>query len=91
MLYYACMVVFAVKLETSGRILIPVEIRRKLGLQPGQDVLLAADDDGLRILGNRAAAVLRIQQRLRQYSPERILSEELIAERRAEAAQENQS
>jgi len=80
--------VFSVKLEKSGRILLPAEIRRKLALQPGEDVLISANDDTVTVIGNRAAAIRRVQQRLRAFAPGRILSEELIAERRAEAEQE---
>jgi AbrB family looped-hinge helix DNA binding protein len=84
------MAIFAVKLENSGRILIPVEIRRKLGLQTGEDVLLSEEGDHLQILGSRKAAVMRVQERMKRHEPQRILSEELIAERRAEAAEETQ-
>jgi len=79
------MAVFSVKLEKSGRILLPAEVRRKLSLKPGEDVLISANDDTVTVIGNRAAAIRRVQQRLRVFAPGRILSEELIAERRAEA------
>ena len=82
------MPVFSVKLEKSGRILLPAEIRRKLSLQPGEDVLISANDDTVMVIGNRAAAIRRVQQRFRAFAPGRILSEELIVERRAEAEQE---
>lgn len=81
----------AVHVEKSGRILIPAAIRRKLNLQPGSEVLLQVDDTGIRI-GTRGQMVSRIQDRLRRYVPtDRLLSEELIQERRAEAAREEPS
>ena len=44
--------------------------------------------NGITLAGNRAAAVRRAQERLRPYIGGRRLSEELIAERRAEADEE---
>lgn len=81
----------AVHVEKSGRILIPAAIRRKLNLHPGSEVLLQVDDTGIRI-GTREQMVSRTQDRLRRYVPtDRLLSEELIQERRAEAAREEPS
>jgi AbrB family looped-hinge helix DNA binding protein len=80
---------YAVKLEQSGRILIPAEVRRRLGLRPGQDVLITAADDSVTVEGTRSAVIKQIQEELRAYSPGRVLSEELMEERRAEAARES--
>ena len=80
--------VFSVKLEKSGRILLPAEIRRKLSLHPGEDVLISANDDTVTVIGNRAGAIRRVQQQLKAFAPGRTLSEELIQERRAEAEEE---
>ena len=75
--------VYRVIMEKSGKVLIPTAIRKKLRLEPGTEVLLAADDDGLRV-GSRAAVLARIQERMRRFAPDRALSEELIQERRQE-------
>jgi len=78
------------KVENSGRILLPAEIRKKMGIEPGAEVIASFDVlRGLCIHGTRAAAVRRAQQRLRAYSPERVLSEELISDRRREADKES--
>ena len=78
------------KLEKSGRVLIPAEIRRQLNLKAGSEILLRVDDTGL-TLGTREQALDRIRKRLREFiPPDRILSEELIQERRAEFEKENQ-
>ena len=78
------------KLENSGRILIPAEWRRRLNVKPGQELVLGMSEEGIRILGTRADAVKRVQARLRKYVPAgRMLSEELSAERRAEAERES--
>ncbi len=76
-------------MEKSGRILIPAEIRRRLNLKEGAEVLLGVDETGIH-LGTRDQALSRVHQRLRQYIPEgRVLSEELIQERRTEGEREN--
>jgi AbrB family looped-hinge helix DNA binding protein len=80
----------SVKVEKSGRILIPAAVRRQFGLKEGTEVILRADETGIRI-STRGQALDRVYERLRHYIPEgRILSEELIQERRAEAERENQ-
>ena len=79
----------SVKVEKSGRILIPAAVRRQFGLKEGTEMILRVDEDGIQ-MGTREQALARIHERLRRYIPEgRILSEELIQERRAEAEREN--
>jgi AbrB family looped-hinge helix DNA binding protein len=73
------------KIEKSGRILIPAAIRRQLNLKEGSEVLLRVDETGIQ-MSTRQQALTRIHERLRRYIPEnRVLSEELILERRADA------
>ena len=80
----------SVKVEKSGRILIPAAVRRQFGLKEGTEMILRVDEDGIR-LGTREQALARIRKELRRYIPEgSCLSEELIQERRAEAERENQ-
>ena len=84
------MATISVKVEKSGRILIPAAIRRQLKLEAGTEVLLRVDEDGIQ-MGTREQALARIRKELRRYIPEgSCLSEELIQERRAEAERENQ-
>ena len=80
----------SVKVEKSGRILIPAALRRKFGLKEGTEMILRVDEDGIQ-MGTREQALNRVRKRLRRYIPEgTCLSEELIQERRAEAERENQ-
>ena len=84
------MEIITAKLEKSGRLLIPAGIRRRLNLKAGSEVLLQVDETGIR-LGTREQALARVHKRLRRYIPaNRVLSEELIQERRAEAEREHQ-
>ena len=78
----------ATKVDRHGRIVIPAEYRRALGLREGDPVTVQLDDGELRIL-TRAQAIRRAQEILAPYlagKPSPV--DELIAERRAEAARE---
>ena len=79
----------SVRLEKSGRILIPASVRRKLGLRAGESDLLLNIDESPVGVTTRAQALVRIQKWAAGYAvPGRVLSEELIEERRQEAAKE---
>ena len=76
------------KLAEGGRVVIPAEYRKVLGLRPGDTVIMQLDDGEVRLF-TLDRAIRRAQELVRQYIPEdRSLSEELIAERRAGAARE---
>ena len=72
----------------GGRVVIPAVMRAALGVGVGDTVLLRFDRGELRVLTPRQA-IRRAQELVRQYVPAgRSLADELIAERRAEAARE---
>jgi len=72
----------------GGRVVIPAVMRASLGVGVGDTVLLRLDGGELRILTPRQA-IRRAQELVRQYVPEGVsLADELIAERRLEAARE---
>ena len=74
------------KIREGGRLVIPAEYRKALGIKPGDEVLLNLEDGDIRIVSTRQA-VARAQTLLRRYIPKgRSLSDELIKERREEAA-----
>ena len=74
------------RLAEGGRLVIPAEFRRELALNPGESVVLDVRDGELRVRSLRRA-VERAQAMVRAYLPaEGLLSEALIADRRAEAA-----
>ncbi|MEJ7608659.1 MAG: AbrB/MazE/SpoVT family DNA-binding domain-containing protein [Bryobacteraceae bacterium] len=77
------------KMDQSGRILIPAAWRNRMNLPPGTEVVLGFDEGTVVVLGTRADGVKRAQALIRKYIPEgRKLSEELVQERRDEAARE---
>ncbi len=76
------------RIADGGRLVIPVELRRALGLEIGDEVIIRVEDNELRIL-TRAEAVKRAQGMVRRHVKEgRSLVDELSAERRAEAKRE---
>ncbi|MBA2511194.1 MAG: AbrB/MazE/SpoVT family DNA-binding domain-containing protein [Rubrobacteraceae bacterium] len=79
---------FKTKMGQSGRVVIPGEYRRRLGLRSGDEIILHLDEEGLHLY-TPAQAVARAQALARRYVPEgRSLSDELISERREETARE---
>ncbi len=86
---YHIMIVWT-KLDSGGRIVIPAPMRKAMKLEPGDDVQVALVENELRIVG-RDAAIARAQALVRKYVPGDVsLSDQLIAERRAEAAREDE-
>jgi len=76
------------RLVSGGRLQIPARVRRELGLKDGDAVRMEIVDGELRVRPYRDV-LAEISARLRQYVPEGVsLSEELIADRRAEAERE---
>lgn len=76
------------RLNENGRIVIPAAIREEVGLKKGEEVILWAERGEVRIT-TAASRAQRARELLRKYVPEGVsLSDELIAERRREAARE---
>jgi bifunctional DNA-binding transcriptional regulator/antitoxin component of YhaV-PrlF toxin-antitoxin module len=76
------------KLGEGGRLVIPAEYRKALGVEVGDDLVLVLEENDLRVLTPQEA-IRRAQALVRKYVPEgRLLSDELIADRRREARRE---
>ena len=72
----------------GGRVVIPAVMRAALGVQVGDNVFMRLEDGELHIL-TPSQAIRKAQELLRPYLPtDRSLVDELLAERRAEAARE---
>ena len=72
------------RLGKAGRVVVPAPCRRRLGLRPGDELVLVEEEDGLRIL-TPAQAVRRARRLVRKHVRRgRSLVRELIAERRDE-------
>jgi AbrB family looped-hinge helix DNA binding protein len=76
------------RLNANGRIVIPSEIRKRMGLNPGDDVLMTLDDGVLKI-ESQLARIQRIQEEFKPFTRNGLpASDVLVAERREEAVQE---
>lgn len=80
---------YASRVDGSGRLLIPAKLRRQLGLEAGTHVALEADSAGMLSVRPRRAAVRAAQAYFGRLRGNKLWSEELIADRRAEAKREH--
>lgn len=71
----------------KGRVVIPVEIRRRLGLQEGSQLVALVEGEGVLLLPRSA-----VKQRLRGMFADvgTSMAQELIRDRRSAAAKESQ-
>ncbi len=77
-----------VKVDSSGRVVIPKDFRDALGIPEGGELELSIKDGELRGM-TRLAALRQLQGMLRDLVPPGVsVVDEFIAERRAEAARE---
>ena len=76
------------KLASGGRVVIPAEFRQALGLNEGDVLTLKLEDNEIRLY-TFEEGIRRAQALVREFVPEGVsLVDELIAERRREAALE---
>ena len=76
-----------VKVNEQGRIVIPAELRSAAGIHPGDTLILLLEGDHLEITTDEAL-LARIQQRWSALPAEVLLSDAILADRRAEVAAE---
>ncbi len=75
-------------MNDNGRIVIPANIRKSMGLRPGDVVVMSLEDGVLRI-ESHLSRIRRIQEEFKKFAtPGTLASDELIAERREEARRE---
>jgi AbrB family looped-hinge helix DNA binding protein len=78
----------SVRVDTAGRIVIPAELRQKLGIEPGQELFLREDEQGIH-LQTFTQAVQAVQELFAPYRvPGQSVVDELIREREEEARRE---
>jgi AbrB family looped-hinge helix DNA binding protein len=77
-----------VRINESGRIVIPAALRDAVGISRGEEVIVWAQDGEVRI-ASAIERARRAQRLVREYVPEGVsLSEELLADRRRESSGE---
>jgi AbrB family looped-hinge helix DNA binding protein len=76
------------RIVSGGRLQIPADVRRELGLADGDDVRLVVDDGELRVRSMKTA-LERVRAIVKRHVPDNVsLVDELMANRRAEAARD---
>jgi AbrB family looped-hinge helix DNA binding protein len=77
-----------VRVAEAGRVVIPAELRKEVGIEEGQDVLLCRDGNEIRIIPVKEA-VRQAQEYFMSLAPgDIVVSDELIRDRREEASRE---
>ena len=76
-----------VRFGPDGRVLVPVELRRALGVTPGEPLVARVRDRQL-VIERREDALRRLKGRFANVPPGVSLADELIEDRRREAAAE---
>jgi len=75
--------------DNQGRIMLPSWWRKRAGVGPSSELLVAVTAEGGLVLETRGQGLKRARALVRKYVPEgALLSEELMAERREEARRE---
>lgn len=76
-----------VQVGAQGRVVIPAALRKAMKLEPGDRLVVRKVGESL-VLERREVVERRLRERFRHIPREVSLADELIAERRAEAAGE---
>jgi antitoxin PrlF len=75
--------------DNQGRLMLPSWWRKKMGVRPSTQLCAVVTQEGALILETRDQGLRRAQALVRKYIPEgATLSDELIVDRRAEAARD---
>jgi AbrB family looped-hinge helix DNA binding protein len=81
--------VYEVTMADRGRLVLPAEVRERLNIKEGDRLMLVAEADGSLRLLTFDAYIARLRGAFKHLAAGRMLSDELIAERRLEAAVED--
>jgi bifunctional DNA-binding transcriptional regulator/antitoxin component of YhaV-PrlF toxin-antitoxin module len=80
---------FTLNVDNQGRVMLPAWWRKKEGVGPSTELCVAITEEGALVVETREQGLRRARALLRKYIPEGVnLSDDLIADRRAEAAGE---
>jgi bifunctional DNA-binding transcriptional regulator/antitoxin component of YhaV-PrlF toxin-antitoxin module len=80
---------FTLHTDSQGRVMLPAWWRKKERVDPSTELCVAVTDQGSLVVETREQGLRRARALMRKYIPEGVnLSDEIIADRRAEAARE---
>ena len=77
----------SLRISQNGRISIPKEMRQELALEDGDELLVTLEGKRL-VLESEAALLERLYETVGTLPEDKLVSEELLTERRAEAERE---
>lgn len=75
---------FPMTLDERGRLVLPAQLRRRLGLRPGSRLIATVDADGVLHLVQAREQARRLFGLYRHLAPGRSLVDDLLAERQEE-------
>jgi antitoxin PrlF len=82
---------FTLRIDSQGRVMLPSWWRKREGVGPSTELCVAVTEEGALVVETREQGLRRARTLLRNYIPEGVnLSDELIADRRAEATRESE-
>jgi len=81
--------VFDARVAQNGRLVLPKMVREALGMADGGTVVFSVEGDEVKLTSIRQS-IRRAQEIYRQYANGDLSVDDFIAERRAEAAREDQ-
>ena len=82
---HVIMTILATKVTEGGRIVIPADVRKRMGIEIGETITLEFDEDESLRISTRRQALRRAQKLFKKYVPEGVsLVDELLADRRRE-------
>src|SRR5262245_14314741 len=82
--------VFQVSMGERGRLVLPAEIRERLGIRQGDPLALILESDGTVLLKTREVALNDLQGSFKHLAPsDHYASDDLIAERRRQAREDD--
>jgi AbrB family looped-hinge helix DNA binding protein len=80
---------YVLRIGERGCVVLPARVRKRLKLNPGDRLVLIVWESGEMRLASLKRQIDKCMGMFADIAPERILSEELIAERREETQREN--
>ena len=82
---------FTLQIDKQGRVMLPSWWRKKEGVGPSTELCVAVTEEGALVVETREQGLRRARALLRKYISDGVnLADELIAERRSEAARESE-